>query len=374
MLCGTAALLGCIYTLLAGVLVRRFFAREPVEPANCPSVTVVRPLHGDEWSLQRNLESFFQQDYAGPVQFLFGVHDSSDPALRVVETIRQLYPDAHIDVVADARLYGPNRKISNILNMLPQARHDVFVFADSDVSVGPSWLRHAVGALEQPDVGLVTCAYRGEPAPGCWSLLSSVSVNYQFIPGVVAGVSLKLAHPCLGPTIAMRRSTLDRIGGFEPFVHHLAEDYEIGRAVRNAGEKIVIPPFVISHACVERDAACLVGHKLRWGRTIRAIDPLGHLGSALMHPVALSVLAVLLSGAAAWSWPAVPLAVLAQLALKRQADRALSTRRSAWWLPALWDIASFGVFVASFCSRRVSWRGFSFNVDSEGRLSPIEDR
>ena len=117
---------------------RGFFCADAVSRARpaFPPVTIVKPLHGNEWALLTNLSSFCQQDYPGPVQFLFGVHDSADPALQTVDELRRLHPEADITVVADARLYGPNRKISNILNMLPQARHDVLVFADSDVSVG----------------------------------------------------------------------------------------------------------------------------------------------------------------------------------------------------------------------------------------------
>jgi ceramide glucosyltransferase len=166
--CAMGAVFGIAYTVLAGALIGRFFARLPSEPSSHPPVTVVKPLHGAEWTLLGNLSSFCQQDYPGPLQFLFGVHDSADPALQTVEQLRLLHPDAHITVVADARLYGPNRKMSNILNMLPEAQHDVLVFADSDVSVAPSYLRNVVGELQKPGVGLVTCVYRGQPDPGFW--------------------------------------------------------------------------------------------------------------------------------------------------------------------------------------------------------------
>jgi ceramide glucosyltransferase len=256
-----ATLAGIGYTLLASALMRRFFARPTAEAASYPPVTVVKPLHGDEWDLLSHLSSFCHQDYPGEVQYLFGVHDLADPALKTVDELRRLYPDAHITVVTDTRLYGPNRKISNIVNMLPQAHHDVLVFADSDVSVNPDFLHNVVGELEKPDVGLVTCIYRGNPAPGIWARLSVYAIDNHFVPGVITGFTLGLAHPCLGPSIAMHRATLEKIGGFEQFAHHLAEDHAIGRAVRMAGEKVAIPPFTISHACDEASAAELVQHE-----------------------------------------------------------------------------------------------------------------
>ena len=372
-LCGIGAALGIVYTVLAGALVGRFFARTTSEPTSYPAVTIVKPLHGHEWTLLSNLSSFCQQDYPGPLQFLFGVHDSEDAALRTVEQLRVLHPEAHITVVADARLYGPNRKMSNILNMLPEAQHDVLVFADSDVSVSPSYLRNVVGELQKPGVGLVTCVYRGQPDPGFWPRLSAKATNYQFLPGVVTGLALGMARPCFGQTIAMRRETLERIGGFAQFVHHLAEDHAIGEAVRMIGEKVVIPPFTVSHACVETSATKLIAHELRWSRTIRIIDPIGHLGSALTHPLAFALLAVALSGGAAWAWPLAAAALLARLALKVQSDHALQQARRDLWLLPFWDIVSFWIFVASFFSTRVIWRGFSFKVDGDGLLSPVQD-
>ncbi|MFM0514407.1 bacteriohopanetetrol glucosamine biosynthesis glycosyltransferase HpnI [Paraburkholderia sp. RL17-373-BIF-A] len=371
LLCGIGAALGIVYTLLAGALIGRFFARTTTQPTSFPPVTILKPLHGDEWTLLSNLSTFCQQDYPGPVQFLFGVHNAEDPALHVVEQLRLLHPKAHITVVADARLYGPNRKMSNILNMLPEAQHDVLVFADSDVSVDAGYLRNVIGELQKPGVGLVTCVYRGQPDPGFWPRLSAKATNYQFLPSVVTGLALGMARPCFGQTIAMRRETLEKIGGFTQFVHHLAEDHAIGEAVRMIGEKVVIPPFTVSHACVEASAAELIAHELRWSRTIRTIDPIGHLGSALIHPFAFALLAVFVSGGAAWAWPLAALALLARLALKIQVDRALRQARRDLWLLPFWDIVSFSIFVASFLSTRVIWRGFTFKVDGNGLLSPV---
>ena len=368
-----ATVVGLGYTVLASALIGRFFAGTVAVPSSFPPITVIKPLHGTEWALLDNLSSFCAQDYPGPVQFLFGVHDSADPALQTVDELRRLYPQADITVVADARLHGPNRKISNILNMVPQARHDVFVFADSDVCVGADYLRNVIGELERPGVGLVTCAYRGRPDPGFWPRLSAIATNYQFLPGVVTGLALGLARPCFGQTIAMRRDTYERIGGFKPFVQHLAEDYEIGAAVRAAGEQVAIPPFAIAHACVEASAAQLVAHELRWSRTIRRIDPLGHFGTALVHPLPFALLALACSGGALWAWLLAAAAVLARLVLKWRADRALRQRCRDLWLLPLWDIVSFAIYVASFRSSRVIWRGFSFKVDGDGLLSAAQD-
>jgi ceramide glucosyltransferase len=372
-LCAVAATLGIVYCGIATVLVRRFFAKPCDEPTSYPGITIVKPLHGDEWHLEHNLASFFEQDYPGPVHYLFGVHDANDDALRTVQALRERYAHAHVSVIADSRLYGPNRKIANLVNMLGHASHDVLCFADSDVSVEPDYLRRVVGALQQPGVGLVTCVYRGLRAPGFWPRAAAASTNYQFLPGVVTGLALGRARPCFGQTIALTRDMLERIGGLAQFSHHLAEDHALGMAVRNTGASVAVPSFTVRHACVETTFAALFTHELRWSRTIRAADRSGHLGSTLMHPLALALVAVLASGGAAAAWALAFAALLARAALKWQTDRSIGERCRGLWLLPMWDIVQFMIFVASFGSSRVVWRGFSFSVDGNGLLSPMHD-
>ncbi|RKU04598.1 glucosyltransferase [Burkholderia sp. Nafp2/4-1b] len=369
--CAFGALLGIAYIIVAGTLIGRFFARPLAESPDYPGVTVAKPLHGDEWNLVQHLESFFVQDYPGPVQYLFGVHDASDAALAAVDVLRARYPHANITAVADARLYGPNRKIANLVNMLEHAEHSVLCLADSDVLVERDYLRAVVGALRQPNVGIVTSVYRGVASPGFWPGVAAAMTNFHFLPGVVTGLFIGRARPCFGQTIAITRATLDRIGGLTRFAHHLAEDHALGEAVREVGAEVAIPPFVVGHACVEETFATLFAHELRWSRTIRAADRLGHAGSVLMHPLPLALLAVLLSGGAATACALTVAALVARAFLVLRTNRATAAGlRGAIWLPFV-DILQFAIFVSSFFSSHVIWRGTRFHVDREGMLSPV---
>lgn len=368
-LCALGSALGIVYTVSASFLMRRFFSRPMTASVSFPAVTIVKPMHGDEWQLLENLTSFVEQDYPGPVQYVFGVHDASDPALKAVDLLRARFPGKSITVVVDARIYGPNQKVANLANMLDRAEHDVLCFADSDVRVGPGFLRDIVGALQQPGVGLVTSAYRGMCAPGFWPRVSSAMTDYHFLPGVVTGLSIGRARPCFGQAIAVTRTTLVRIGGLAQFAHHLAEDYAIGEAVRRCGLSVVIPPFIVRHACVETTFSQLIAHELRWSRTIRAADPAGHVGAILMHPFPLALLAALFSLGNPLAGGLVVLTLVVRAILVWQTDRATGERCSGFpWLP-LWDVLQFAIYVASFFSSRVLWRGQRFDVDEDGLLS-----
>ncbi|NLP62951.1 glycosyltransferase [Paraburkholderia sacchari] len=373
-LCGLGAILGIVYTAVACWLIGRFFARDVAAPQRFPAVTIVKPLHGDEWQLEAHLASFFEQDYPGPVQYLFGVEDACDAALAAVESLRTRYPGAHVTVVADARLYGPNRKIANLVNMLEKAEHEVLCFADSDVCVEPNYLRHIVGTLQQPGVGLVTTVYRGRPAPGFWPRLAAALTNYHFLPGVVTGLALGRARPCFGQSIAMTREMLERIGGLAQFAHHLAEDHAVGQAVRRAGATVAIPPIVVEHACAENTFSKVFAHELRWSRTIRAADRSGHLGAVLMHPLPLALLVVAMSGGALSAWVLAGVALCVRALLVWRTDRATGKKCSGLLCLPLWDAAQFAIYVASFCSSGVVWRGTRFRVDANGMLSPVHDK
>ena len=367
--CGAAAAFGIGYTLLAGICMERFFARPSAAPTRFPSITIVKPLCGPEPALLANLVSFCEQDYPGTVQIIFGVNLASDPALEAVKILRRLHPAIEIMVVDDVRLHGSNRKVSNLLNMLPHARHEVLVFSDSDVWAPGHYLRSIIGELQQPGVGLVTCVYNGEPEGGIWARLSAMSTNYQFIPGAVTALSLGLARPCFGQTIAMSRSMLEKIGGLKQFADHLAEDHALGEAVRSAGHRVAIPSLVISHDCAESSFAKLVAHELRWNRTIRTVDPLGHLCSALAHPLPLAFLAAGFSGFAPWSARLIAAALIVRLALKVWADHLCRRSARDWWLQPFSDLVLFALFLISFLTARVTWRGFNFVVSDDGLLS-----
>lgn len=372
-LLGAAASIGIVYTVVASFLVGRFFSRSVKVPKHFPGVTMVKPLHGDEWELREHIASFFNQDYEGEIEYLFGVHDANDAALKSVEALSARYPDAKITVVADGRLYGPNRKIANLVNMLEHASHDILCFADSDVRVDRSYLRQIVGTLDERGVGLVTTIYRGLCAPGFWPRVGAALTNYHFLPGVITGVAIGRARPCFGQTIAITRQTLNEIGGLQQFAHHLAEDHALGEAVRRNGATVAIPPMVVQHACVEDTFAAFFKHELRWSRTIRAADRSGHLGAVLMHPLPLALLSIVFSGGAVAACCIAASALLARVLLVLRVDRATQNRTRGLWNLPLCDMLQFVVYIASFCSSAVVWRGIRFSVDGNGMLSPVHD-
>jgi ceramide glucosyltransferase len=362
------AVCGAIYAGAATWALWRFTRRPAPAPSRQPAVCVLKPLHGDEPELYENLASVCAQDYAGAVRLILGAQDPADPALETARALQRAHPDRDIVVVCDPTAHGTNRKIGNLINMAAHLRGEVIVISDSDVRLPPQGLARVVATLEQPGVGLIHCLYRGRPTARFWSRLAAMDVNTRFAASVIVGEALG-AHPCLGPTMALPADLLDRIGGLPRLADVLADDFELGRAVRAEGLAIACPPMLIDHLFPEDSARDMLTHELRWARTIRMVQPAGYLGSLIMHFTPLALVGAALTGFTGWS-----LALLAALALLRQAQalalsRLMGADRGLLWLTPLRDLFSFGVFFAAFAGDRVEWRGNRLRVGRDGAIA-----
>jgi ceramide glucosyltransferase len=368
-LAGALSLVGCLYMVVATGLTARFLGgRTAPAPARSP-VTLVKPLHGAYPGMGEVLEGFCNQDYGAPVQIVFGVRDPADPAVAVVEALRQRRPEADIELVIDPTQHGANRKVSNLINIAARARHPILVLSDADIAVGPDYLRQVTSALAGRGVGAVSCLYVGEDDGSPWSRLGAMAINHGFLPNAVLGLTLGLARPCFGSTIALHAETLADIGGLRAFANHLADDYEIGRAVRARGLAIAVPRMVVSHRCIEPSGADLIDHELRWGRTVRQLEPAGYLGSLITHPLPLALVAGAMLGGPEPALALILTALGVRIACKLAMDMATGAQTGAWWLIPARDVLSFGVYVASFTVNTVGWQGGRFRVGRDGVLS-----
>lgn len=370
-LAGLAAAFGVLQAMAGVAVVRRFASRPRTLAARRAPVTVLKPLHGGEPMLRQALASFCAQDYP-EFQLVFGVAHASDPALAVVAELRAEFPRADIAVVIDPAQHGCNRKVSNLINMLPAARHDLLVIADSDLHVTPDYLDRVVAELAQPGAGLVTTLCIGWAA--AWRLperLGASQITYTFLPGALMARALG-RQDCLGVTMALRRRTLERVGGLRALVNHVADDAALGRLVCAQGLDVrlanTLPATTVS------DATLMAGfqHELRWARTIRSLAPAGFAASALQYPIAWGLAAALLSAGAGWSLLLCSGAWAARSAAAGMIDRALlpmarpggygQILRARPWIMPLREAMSVAVMAASYRSRNITWRGHAMQI------------
>ncbi len=401
--------IGLAQALVASRLVAAFTRKPPTVAVTHPPITVLKPLHGNEPLLVEALTTLCTQKYPG-WQIVFGVQDAADPAAAVVRQLQTRFPARDIALVVDPTLHGPNRKVGNLINMLPAARHDILVIADSDVHVRPDYLERLVATLQQPGVGLVTTLYAGLPAtpadptqaelrqssqgrstasapptrPALAARLGATQITHGFLPGAVLARAIG-RQDCLGATMVLRRQDLDRIGGFQALVNHLADDNVLGRRIAALGLRVALADTVPLTTVPETTIRALFRHELRWARTIRALEPAGFAASTLQYPLAWAMLAILLANGALWSAGAFFAAWILRALAALSVDRALAPLWSpkptsdrpqgsidvaglAFACPVgllpLRDILSIAVMLTSYAGRQVDWRGHGLHADT----------
>lgn len=361
--------IGLVQSSAGWLAVERFARRAAMVPDRCPPVTILKPLHGDEPLLEEALASFCAQDYP-EFQIVFGLQDPADPALAVLARLRRRFPALDMAVVVNPTAHGVNRKVANLINMASHIRHDVLVIADSDIHAAPGYLTQLVASLMAPGVGLVTTLYAGRPSGGTLTgRLGAEQINHAFLPGALMARGLG-RQDCLGATMALRRQTLDSVGGLPALADHLADDAVLGRLVKSLGLSIALAGTVPATTVAEAHLSELFEHELRWARTIRSLEAVGFVMSSVQYPLFWAALAVGLSGGAGWAWLAFALAWLVRGASGYGIDRALGLAPGAslWCLPFR-DIMSIAVMLASYRTDQVAWRGQTLRATRPG-LAP----
>src|SRR5438552_711297 len=287
-----AASLGIAYSLFSLWATVRFHSRNRRKPRRdfTPPVSILKPLCGLDPHGYESLRSHCTQDYP-EYEIVFGVAALDDPAVSVVERLIQEFPNVPVRLIVCPNVFGMNFKVSNLLQMLPEARHPYLVINDSDIGVPSDYLRHVIGPLHNRGVGTVTCLYRGVASQNIGSRLELMAIEGDFIPGVLFAREIeKGIHFAMGSTMALHRDVLERIGGLASVADYLVDDYELGHRVSDAGLEIVLADCIVDHYLPRYSWADFFQHQLRWARTVRSCRPEGYAGLILTFALPWSVL------------------------------------------------------------------------------------
>ncbi|SMG20828.1 bacteriohopanetetrol glucosamine biosynthesis glycosyltransferase HpnI [Paraburkholderia susongensis] len=246
-------------------------------------VSVLKPLCGAEPRLYENLRTFCEQRH-GRFQLVLGVSSPHDPAIAVVRRLQAAYPERDIELAIDTRVHGSNLKVSNLINMAERARYDMIVIADSDIAVDADYLDSVAAPLADPSVGVVTCLYVARGVGGFWPRVGALFINEWFAPSVRVAHAMGSRRFGFGATLALRRATLERIGGFAALKDCLADDYWLAEHVRTLGLQTVLSRVVVATDVIEPTFAALWQRETRWLRTIRSVNPLGFVSLLITFP------------------------------------------------------------------------------------------
>ena len=329
-----------------------------------PGVSVLKPLHGDEGGLYAALRSFCVQDYPA-FEMVFGVQHPDDPAVAVVQRLQAEFPALALRWVCTEARIGSNPKVNNLAGILAACRYDTLVISDADISVGPHYLRQICASLQNRNVGVVTCLYRARPVATFWSRVLAGQVNGLFLPSVLLAARLGPNIFCGGATMALRRRTLEAVGGLPRLANQLADDYWLGAYSRQLGQTTLLADYVVDTEVREANFRAFYQHALRWSRTTRSVQPLGHTFSFLTYPLPLVLLL------APWMgfWGGVPLGVvlLLRLVYHRQIMHKLGADGS-FGVALLGEFLGLWIWFHALFARHVAWRGSQFAIGADGRM------
>ena len=347
----------------------------PLPEGQLPPFSILKPLKGVDPEIWESFCSHCEQDYP-EFQLIFGVSDPVDPAIEVVRKLQAKYPNLPIELIVCDRVLGTNIKVSNLAQMLPAARHELLLINDSDIRVPPDYLRKVITPLADASVGLVTCLYRGVASPAAsptlGSRLEALGISTDFVPGVLSARFLENGlHFGLGSTLAFRRRDLEAIGGFEPLLDYLADDYELGRRIASTGKRVELSAATVVTFLPAYTLRQFFRHQFRWSRTIRDARRWGYAGVIFTFGLPWALVTLLAARGAEWAWALLAMTFVVRVAVGSVAAIVVLNDEQFFryiLLLPLRDLIAPFVWAASFMGNRIHWRGDVFNL-KDGRLT-----
>ena len=268
-----------------------------------------------------------------------------------------------------------NPKVNNLIPAYRASRYDTVLISDSNVLVGPDYLRSIGRHLNDPSVGLVTNLIRGTGGRTFGSLFENLHLN-SFIIGSVCFLDRFLGMPCvIGKSMLMRKKDLDAIGGFEAVKDVLAEDFIIGRRMHESGRRIVVDNYLINNENQYWGVRRFLNRHTRWAKLRWKIGGPRYLTELLSNPVFLAFIPLTWSGL---TGPTMTLAMSAAT-LKIAGDRHLGIRTGAAMHPFAYllvpvkDVIIGFLWLVPLLSDTVHWRGNHYRIVKDSRLMPVPE-
>lgn len=357
------------FYLIATAAAIRFVRRERnrVLPNFTPPVSLLKPVRGVDFASPENFASFCTQDYPD-YEILFCVNDLSDPAVPLIRNLMQTFPHCRIKLFSNAPTLGSNRKVNNLALLAREAAHPILVQSDGDVRVGPNYLKEVVAPFSDPAVGVVSCFYRGVAEKNLGAELEAIGAASDFFAGALVADWKEGVTFALGASVVTTKSWLTKIGGYEALVNLLADDYELGNRVHQAGGKVLLSREAVWTMYPAQTLRGFCDHQLRWARTVRQVRPASFFGLLFTHGLPWAVLAAIVAPNAAIS----AAYLLAYLVLRISMawtvgdwcirDEVL--RRRLWLVPFR-DLVNFAIYIFSFASSRVTWGGIQYEMKND---------
>jgi ceramide glucosyltransferase len=337
-----------------------------------PPVSILKPVRGLDREAYENFASFCRLEYL-EYEILFCVIGFDDPAVPVIEKLQEDFPHRRIRLLIGAPEYGASGKVNKLCRLVQEAKYDLIVISDSDIRVEANYLRDVAAPLADPKVGAVTVFFRSLINGSAGATLDAAGSSVDFAAAALLSQKLEGIHFTLGATVATTKKHLAEIGGFEALANYYVDDHELGNRIAKKGYRIELADTPVSMIYPRETLFQFLRHELRWTIGLRNVRPGGHAAIAFTFGLPWTVLAAAVAPSARIAafyiaaYLVLRFAVYLTVGVGALQD---SVVRRNWWLAPVRDAAIFCVWVASFFSNRISWRGLEFEV-KKGLLIPL---
>ncbi len=377
----SAVFAGIVLWAVPGYLRERHaaIAQLAERPGFTPPLTLLKPLHGADPGLESYLETFFTQDYP-QYEILFCARNAGDAGLETARRVAARHPHIPAQFLSTGGVPDYiNAKVASMELMEAHATHEILVVSDSDVRVTPDYLRSVAIPFADPNVGGMCCLYRGVAVEGgLWARLEAVGMSVEMSAGCLAARLMEGMQFTLGPTMAFRRETVRRMGGFKVTADYCADDFILGNETHKLGQTVVLSHHAIDHMVLHSELVGSLKHQVRWMKSTRFSRPKGHFGTALSFSMPFGLLALAACawlGHTMWGLSLLAFAVASRLALAIAVGRLVVCDKSWFGLLVLYpirDLMGFCFWAASYTGRRILWRGRIFELLPGGKMRAAE--
>jgi len=338
-----------------------------------PPVSILKSLKGLDPQMMAAFRSHCVLDYP-EYEVLFGAQDRDELALQLVKRLQTEFPSKQLRIVHCPKLLGPNGKVSTLAQMLPQAQYEHIIINDSDILVEQDYLSRVMAPLAHPQAGMVTTLYRAVAGGSLGSRLEALGISTDFAVGVLVARAMEGGIRFgLGATIATTKRVLQQIGGLEPLVDYLGDDYELGARVAAAGHKVVLADAIVETALPSYSFRDFWRHQLRWARNVKDRRPAQYVGLMFTFGIPWAILAVVVAPLSWWTWVVLVATFAARAAMAQRIGSGVlkdpQVMRDLWLVP-LRDFLALAIWITSYFGNTVEWRGLRFQL-RKGKLESI---
>jgi ceramide glucosyltransferase len=329
-----------------------------------PPISVLKPVRGIDREAYENYVSMCEIDYP-EYEIVFAVAEKDDPVIGLIERLQKQFSHRTIRLIAGIEQVGFSRKTNSLYRLVEEAKYELLVMNDSDVRVEKQYLWDVAAPFKDPKVGVVTALFRSKTDGSFAGDVDAVGVPTESAASTLFAWKFGRLDFAFGWTMATTKARLEEIGGFAELINMHSDDFALGNEIAKRGYRIELMPSAVWMIFPNEKLADFLRHEFRWMIQLKNLRFAGYLAMFLTFGMAWSLLVIAI---APWG-SFVAAYLLAYAALRLILAWVIGawglgdpTVRKKPWLTFVRDALNLMLYLGSFFSNTVQWRGMSYRL------------